>query len=170
MKALLEPWQQECEAEQTKWNPDRLKPWVEPKRKFVEKSFAIPSLSASCLAVHVACQFNLHQLPKPSKMEKSNLNAVRDIIKILFQNFVSEKPPGISLVHILLDAWQKNHLPLEENSPWLATFISPLYRDAPLDKKKVKPNLFLRYFNLFYFLLTLNFYSFHLFGFAFSNF
>jgi hypothetical protein len=38
--------------------------------------------------------------------------------------------------------WQKNHLPLEENSPWLATFISPLYLDAPLDKKKVKPNLF----------------------------
>ena len=30
-------------------------------------------------------------------------------------------------------AWQKKHIPLGEESPWLATFISPLYLDCPYD-------------------------------------
>ncbi len=31
-------------------------------------------------------------------------------------------------------AWQKKNLPLGENSPWLATFVVPLYNDSPVNK------------------------------------
>ncbi len=34
---------------------------------------------------------------------------------------------------IVPSVWQKKHLPLGKNSPWLATFISPLYVDCPND-------------------------------------
>ncbi len=32
-------------------------------------------------------------------------------------------------------AWQKKNLPLGENSPWLATFVVPLYNDSPIDQQ-----------------------------------
>ena len=32
---------------------------------------------------------------------------------------------------IVPSTWQKNNLPQGENSPWLATFVSPLYDDCP---------------------------------------
>ncbi len=35
---------------------------------------------------------------------------------------------------IIPTTWQKKNLPLGENSPWLATFISPLYDDHPNDQ------------------------------------
>ena len=236
-KALLEPWPQDFQLDRIKWNTDQLMPWEEKKARIQreDRLAGIPSLSSSCLAVHVASQFNLHKLPKRSKIEKSDLNAVRDIIKFLFLKFAGENPSGMSFVRILLDGspeehpdwyfkvhhpirtspqgspmllvsafdnkfegkkievknnelvvkndfirvfptwnleetltikvdaaellkllrcvlrinstkiepsnWQKANLRFDENSPWLATFISPLYLDAPLYKKEVKPNI-----------------------------
>jgi hypothetical protein len=35
---------------------------------------------------------------------------------------------------IVPSTWQKKNLPLGENSPWLATFVSPLYDDHPFDQ------------------------------------
>ena len=34
--------------------------------------------------------------------------------------------------------WQKKNLPLGENSPWLATFISPLYLDFPMNRQVIE--------------------------------
>jgi hypothetical protein len=36
-------------------------------------------------------------------------------------------------------AWQRKILPLEENSPWLATFITPLYQE--LDTEYMESNI-----------------------------
>jgi hypothetical protein len=36
---------------------------------------------------------------------------------------------------ILPSAWQKKNLPQGENSSWLATFVSPLYDDFPMDQE-----------------------------------
>lgn len=36
---------------------------------------------------------------------------------------------------ILPSIWQQKNLPLGENSPWLATFVSPLYDDCPMNDK-----------------------------------
>ncbi|EFX63650.1 hypothetical protein DAPPUDRAFT_119017 [Daphnia pulex] len=40
-------------------------------------------------------------------------------------------------------AWQRKILPLEENSPWLATFITPLYQE--LDTEYVASNIHLQF-------------------------
>jgi len=37
-------------------------------------------------------------------------------------------------------SWQKKNLPLKEPSPWLTTFIRPLYRDGQLNKQDVFPS------------------------------
>ncbi|EFX74461.1 hypothetical protein DAPPUDRAFT_251928 [Daphnia pulex] len=39
---------------------------------------------------------------------------------------------------IVPTTWQKKNLPLGENSPWLATFISPLYDDHPMDQASLE--------------------------------
>ncbi len=36
-------------------------------------------------------------------------------------------------------SWQKKNLPLKEPSPWLATFIRPLYRDGQINENDVIP-------------------------------
>ena len=41
----------------------------------------------------------------------------------------------LNSTRILPSALQKKKVPLGENSPWLATFISPLYLDCPLNQK-----------------------------------
>ncbi len=33
---------------------------------------------------------------------------------------------------MLPSTWQRDNLPLDEDSPWLATFLSPLYLDSPI--------------------------------------
>jgi hypothetical protein len=35
---------------------------------------------------------------------------------------------------IIPSTWQQNNLPLGEYSPWLATFVSPLYNDCPMNQ------------------------------------
>ena len=37
-------------------------------------------------------------------------------------------------------AWQKKNLPLGENSPWLATFVTPLYNDSPVVQQGIEVN------------------------------
>ena len=38
---------------------------------------------------------------------------------------------------IVPSTWQKKNLPQGENSPWLATFVSPLYDDFPMDQESL---------------------------------
>ena len=38
-------------------------------------------------------------------------------------------------------AWQKENLPLGNGSPWMATFLRPLYADGVADQKKFLPDL-----------------------------
>jgi hypothetical protein len=40
----------------------------------------------------------------------------------------------LNSTQIVPTTWQKKNLPQGENSPWLATFISPLYDDHPMDQ------------------------------------
>jgi hypothetical protein len=40
----------------------------------------------------------------------------------------------LNSTQIVPSTWQKKNLPQGENSPWLATFISPLYENHPIDQ------------------------------------
>jgi hypothetical protein len=48
----------------------------------------------------------------------------------------------LNSMKILPSIWQKNNLPQDENSPWLATFVSPLYDDCPMNKQTYKDDNF----------------------------
>ncbi len=82
-KGLWEPWSCEClptNGLQNVLNPDQLKPWKE------ENSFqpSLPNRNLNFLENHIRSQFNINHLENISLMEKSPLNVVRYVMKVLF--------------------------------------------------------------------------------------
>ena len=213
-KALWEPWPCEhrsADGLHNVLNPDQLKPW----NKQESSQPPLPNAKLNNLENHIISQFNINHLENASLMEKSSLNVVRYVMKVLFldpSRFVTIRrmdastPDWFFRVHrpvsttptgnpvLLLSAfdfrlgekltadgkwsekknaesfkrilpgnekvmtitiqttkdsqllrfvlrlnrskitpsiWQKKNLALGEDSPWMATFVSPLYSDNP---------------------------------------
>ncbi len=220
-KADSEPWPCEFqEGDHSKWVADELVPWTESKIKPTEDNPCFNSLET-----HINSQFNLCLLANPSLIEKSPLNVVRDVVKVLFDfsspcfriqykdspwekaewhirvhrpvlisplgtpmlmvsaldNRLVEKLMGegkwdpckfrkdfskifpdysadtamtcdfeteeemrllrfvlrLNSTRIVPTMLQKKCVTMDEDSPWLATFVTPLYLDVPLNQQEV---------------------------------
>ena len=72
---------------------------------------------------------------------KINCNPLILVIGTLEEARVFRLVLRLNSIKMTPTAWQRKNLPLGDNSPWLATFVSPLYQDHPIHPEYILSNV-----------------------------